>query len=43
MGTCETATRIQISVDHNLAKVGFCTEAELTNKVLKVGHMPALI
>lgn len=33
MGTCEAATRIQISVDHKLAKVWFCTEAELNNKV----------
>lgn len=43
MGTCKAVIRIQISVDYNLAKVGFCTEADVHNKVLKVGHMPALV
>lgn len=43
MGAFETATRVQTSVDHNLAQVAFCKEAEISNNILKVGHMPALI
>ena len=43
MGAFETATRVQSSVDHNLAEVAFCMEAEVCNNILKVGHMPAPI
>lgn len=42
MGTCETTIRPHTSVDHNLAKVGLCAEAELSGKALKAACMPAL-
>lgn len=43
MGAFETATRVQTCADDNLAEVAFCTDAEVSNHILKVGHMPALI
>jgi len=43
MGTFETATRVQTSIDHNLAEVAFCVEVGVSNNILKVGRMPLLI